>query len=76
MTPNDATEFDIHDGDEDGCGHGPCACPAGESGYCSAHCEAAGDVDDEDDEDLADAVCGCGHADCESEATSLSRTGS
>jgi hypothetical protein len=67
MVPNDASEFDIDESTEDGCAHAPCMCAAGESGYCSPHCEAAGDLD-EDDEDAADdddeMECGCGHAEC------------
>ncbi|MEW6270781.1 MAG: hypothetical protein AB1689_15980 [Thermodesulfobacteriota bacterium] len=54
---------DTRDEGSVGCGHAACLCAAGESGYCSAFCEQAGDAIDED-EGAIEGVCGCGHADC------------
>jgi hypothetical protein len=40
------------------CGHGPCACTADDSGYCSVQCAEENDADEDMD------ACACGHADC------------
>lgn len=64
----DATDLDFDESAELGCGHPACACAAGESGYCSPHCEAAGDVEIGDDAGEDEMSCGCGHAACESAA--------